>query len=650
MAKKDSGGVDRRAFLAGIGAAGAASAAAAATAPTPVEAKPTTLPPVSQSYATTIAQVEQAPPSANGPGADALHIANPGSDYMVDVMMGLGYKYVAATPGTTFRGLQESVISYAMGKMEWLSCAHEDISASMAHGYAKATGKPMAIMVHNTVGLQHATMGIYNCWADRVPMLIMLGNYADGALRSSAADWDHSMVDNAAMCRGYIKYDEQPGSLQHYKESMLRGHGIMMTAPMGPIIMTCEQTLQEDTQSRKPQPPLPAYVAATQPAPPPDAIRQAAQMLATAKNPVIIADRCARSQADVKNLVALAEALQVPVIDKLGRMNFPTNHYLNGSAAMQANADLILALDPGDLWSYVDRLPESIARVSIRTARPDCKVISIDSELLVGAGNYQDKQRFYQADLPIAADSATTLPLLLAAVNSAMPAARRNENPQREAAMREAFYLKRQSDMAYAAIGWDSQPISVARMCMELYNAIKGDEWSLVSPQGFESNWPSRLWDFTDYGQFHGGSGAAGIGYIGGAAIGAALGHRDNGGRLCVSLQGDGDFLMGPGAMWTAAHHRIPILMVIHNNRAWYQETMSVQILASRRDRHPERGRIGTEIVDPNINYAKIAEGFGVYAEPQITLPSQLGPSLARAIKVVKSGHPALLDIVAQGR
>ena len=348
-------------------------------------------------------------------------------------------------------------------------------------------------------------------------------------------------------------------------------------------------------------------------------------MLVTAKNPVIIADRCARSQADVKNLVALAEALQVPVIDKLGRMNFPTNHYLNGSAAMQANADLILALDPGDLWSYVDRLPESIARVSIRTARPDCKVISIDSELLVGAGNYQDKQRFYQADLPIAADSATTLPLLLAAVNSAMSAARRNENPQREAAMREAFYLKRQSDMAYAAIGWDSQPISVARMCMELYNAIKGDEWSLVSPQGFESNWPSRLWDFTDYGQFHGGSGAAGIGYIGGAAIGAALGHRDNGGRLCVSLQGDGDFLMGPGAMWTAAHHRIPLLMIIHNNRAWYQETMSVQILASRRDRHPERGRIGTEIVDPNINYAKIAEGFGVYAEPQITHPRNSG-------------------------
>jgi acetolactate synthase-1/2/3 large subunit len=650
MAKKDSGGVDRRAFLGGIGAAGAAAAAVAGVTPSPAEAKPTALPAVSQSYATMVAQAEQAPPIDHGPGADAQHITNPGSDYMVDVLMALGYKYVAATPGTTFRGLQESVITYAQGKMEWLSCAHEEISGSMAHGYAKASGKPMIIMVHNTVGLQHASMAMYNCWADRVPMLVMLGNYADGAIRASSADWDHSMLDNAAMVRGFIKYDEQPGSLQHYKESMLRGHGLMMTAPSGPIVMVCEQVLQEDTTSRKAQPPMPAYVAATQPAPDPGAIKQIAQMLVTAKNPVIVADRATRSQADVQNLVKLAEALQVPVIDKLGRMNFPTNHYLNGAAGLVGEADLILALDPGDLASYVERLPESIARNTIRTARPDCKVISIDSELLASAGNYQDKQRFYQADLPVAADSATTLPFLIEAVNSAMSTARRNENSQRESRQREAFFTKRQADMNFAAIGWDSQPISVARMCMEVWNQIKGDKWALVSPSGFQSNWQHRLWDFTDYNQFHGQSGAAGIGYIGGAAIGCALAHKDGDGAVCVSFQGDGDFMMGPGAMWSAAHHRIPLLMIIHNNRAWYQETMSVQILASRRDRHPDRGRIGTEIVDPNINYAKLAEGFGVYAEPQITHPDQLAPAIARALKVVKSGHPALLDIVSQGR
>ena len=282
---------------------------------------------------------------------------------MVDVMMALGYKYVAAMPGTTFRGLQESVVNYAIGKMEWISCVHEEISGSLAHGYAKASGKPMAIMVHNTVGLQHATMAIYNAFADRVPMLVMLGNYADGALRVGGADWYHAATDDAAMCRGYIKYDEQPGSLEHYKESMLRGHGLMMTAPMGPMIMVCDQTLQENAQSRKPQAPMP-FVRRRDAADgrSGNAIRDIANMLVAAKNPVIVADRGTRTQAGVLALVALAEALQAPVVDKLGRMNFPTNHYLNGTRRWSAEADLILALDLGDLFSIVNSLEESIDR------------------------------------------------------------------------------------------------------------------------------------------------------------------------------------------------------------------------------------------------------------------------------------------------
>lgn len=651
MAKKLSGGVDRRAFLAGIGAAGAATAAAAAATPAPAEATivPTALPPVSQSHATAIAAMEEAPPAT----VDSYHIAAAGSDYMVDVMIALGYTMVAATPGTTFRGLQESVVNHAIGKIEWISTAHEEISGSLAHGYAKASGKPMAIMVHNTVGLQHATMAIYNAWADRVPMLVMLGNYADGALRVGGADWDHAATDDAAMCRGYIKYDEQPGSLEHYKESMLRGHGLMTTAPMGPMIMVCDQALQEYEQSKKPQAPMPNFVAAPQPCADPATIAAMAKMLVNASNPVIIADRATRTQAGVNALVALAEALQAPVIDLLGRMNFPSTHYLNGSRPMANDADVILALDPGDIFSIVNGLEESIQRETIRRIKPDCKVISIDSQLLVGAGNYQDKQRFYQADMPVPADSEATLPYLVEAVKSAMSTARRNENAQREARMRTAYYIKRESDMQQAAIAWDASPISVPRMCMELWKAIKpmGEGWAHVSQTGFQSSWQNRLWDFTQHHQFIGGSGAAGIGYIGGAQIGAALAHKEKGdGVFCVSVQGDGDFMMGPGAMWTAAHHKIPLLMVIHNNRAWHQETMSVQIMASRRSRHPERGRIGTVITDPNINYAKLAEGFGVYSEPQITNPADLPGAIARAVKMVKSGEPALLDVVTQPR
>jgi thiamine pyrophosphate-dependent acetolactate synthase large subunit-like protein len=171
----------------------------------------------------------------------------------------------------------------------------------------------------------------------------------------------------------------------------------------------------------------------------------------------------------------------------------------------------------------------------------------------------------------------------------------------------------------------------------------------LVSQSGFQSNFQQRLWDFTQFHQFIGGSGAAGIGYTGGAIIGAALAHRSDG-ILPISIQGDGDFMMGPGAMWTAAHHRLPLLTLIHNNRAWHNETMFVQVVAGRRDRHPERGTIGTVLTDPDINYAKIAQGFGVYAEEPITDPAKLGPAIARAVKVVRSGHPALVDVVSSPR
>jgi len=230
-----------------------------------------------------------------------------------------------------------------------------------------------------------------------------------------------------------------------------------------------------------------------------------------------------------------------------------------------------------------------------------------------------------------------------------MSTARRNDNPMREAKMRDAFHLKRTADIAAAAIGWDASPISVPRLCMEVWAQIKNMDWALVSQSNFQSNWQNRLWDFTGHHQYLGGSGGAGIGYIGGAAVGAALAHK-NDGCFCVSIQGDGDLMVGPGAMWTAAHHKIPLLTIVHNNRAWHQETMSVQILASRRDRHPERGRIGTVITDPNIDYAKIAQGFGVYAEGPITEASAIAPALARAIKIVKRGEPALLDVVTQPR
>jgi thiamine pyrophosphate-dependent acetolactate synthase large subunit-like protein len=200
-----------------------------------------------------------------------------------------------------------------------------------------------------------------------------------------------------------------------------------------------------------------------------------------------------------------------------------------------------------------------------------------------------------------------------------------------------------------AARGWDASPISTARLSMELWDRIKAEPWALVSSSAFISRWPNRLWDFTEHHQYIGGEGGFGLGYGGPAAVGAAIAHH-RAGRLPVAIQPDGDLMMAPAIFWTLAHHKIPLLMVMHNNRAWHQETMHLQRMASRRDRHPENALVGTVINDPIIDYSMLARSQGVWAEGPVDNPAKLGAAIARALAVVKSGKPALLDVVTQPR
>ena len=175
-----------------------------------------------------------------------------GSDFMVDVIKSLGIEYCAANPGTSFRGLHESVINYGgNSNPEFLTCLHEESSVAMAHGYAKIEGKPMMIMAHGTVGLQHASMAIYNCYADRVPLYIILGNLLGIEYRRGSADWYHSVQDAAAMVRDYTKWDDAPVSLAHFAESAVRAYKIAMTPPYEPVVIVADGALQEEPITEK---------------------------------------------------------------------------------------------------------------------------------------------------------------------------------------------------------------------------------------------------------------------------------------------------------------------------------------------------------------------------------------------------------------
>jgi acetolactate synthase-1/2/3 large subunit len=641
--------VDRRNFLKGAAVTGAAalvpdSVASAAQAPSP--AAP------AQRPAAALTAAREADPAVE---VDALTTDRPGGDFMVDVLKSLNIEYVASNPGSSFRGIHESIINYGGNKMpEFLTCCHEESSVAMAHAYFKVEGKPMAVLCHGTVGLQHAAMGIYNAYCDRVPVYILAGNSLDATMRRPGVEWAHSVQDAASMVRDFIKWDDNPISLPHFAESAVRAYKIAMTPPMMPVVVVIDGGLQED--------PIPTEVAsrlrvpklttATPPQGDSGAVAEAARLLVNAQNPVIVADRLARTPAGIAKLVELAEALQAPVVDQHGRMNFPSRHPLNQSESggqLIANADVILGLELTDFWGTVNAFRDSLHRSARSRIRQGTRLISITAVDLFTKSNFQDFQRYPEVDVAMAADAEATLPALTEAVRKLTTADRRTAFAERRTKFEQAHARGKEAARAEAAHAWEASPISTGRMVAEIWGQIRNEDWSLVSESGNTSGWAFRLWDFDKHYQHLGDSGGAGVGYGAPAAVGGALANKKYG-RLSINIQGDGDMLYAPGVLWTAAHHQIPLLTVMHNNRGYHQEVMHIQRMANRHQRGITRWNIGTTLENPNVDFAKIAQGMGVYAEGPIANAQDLGPALQRALAVVKKGQPALVDVVTQPR
>jgi acetolactate synthase-1/2/3 large subunit len=639
--KKDS--VNRRDFL----RVAAAGTAALVVDPARAKARPANqprsagVPPLLKSAADRPENVE------------VMTVDRPGSDFMVDVLKSLNFEYLCANPGNSFRSLHESLINYGGNRTpEFITCCHEESSVAMGHGYAKIEGKPLLVCVHGTVGLQHASMAIYDAFCDRVPVYIVLGNFGDAAERFGQVDWTHSAQDPAAMIRDYVKWDDRPVSLQGFSESAVRAYKIATTPPMMPVALVADHELQEYAVSDGANLSVPKLAMTSPPVGDSGAVAEVARLLVAAENPVLVTDRVARTPAGLAGLIELAETLQAPVVDRNGRMNFPTRHPLNhterGGAAI-ANADVIVGLELTDFWSAVNSVQGQVNPVVRPATKPGTKLVSITANDLYIKSNYQDFQRYAPVDLAIAADGEATLPSLIDAVKRQITDDRKHTFADRGAKLATAHKLAMQAGRDAAASGWDSSPISTARMSSEIWAQIKDEDWSLVSNCQFVSRWPLRLWDFNKHYHYIGAEGGYGVGYGAPAAVGAALANRKHG-RLTVSIQNDGDLMFAPGVLWTAAHHRIPLLIVMHNNRAYHQELMQVQIMADRHNRGITNASIGSVLVDPPIDYSKLAQGMGLHAEGPISDPKDLAPAIRRAIAIVKGGDPALVDVLTQPR
>ncbi|MBN9888288.1 thiamine pyrophosphate-binding protein [Salipiger abyssi] len=553
-----------------------------------------------------------------------------GSDIFAEVLRGLGVKYVALNPGSSFRGLHDSLVN-KLGNHDpqMLLCLHEEHAVAIAHGYAKVTGEPLAVILHSNVGLMHGTMAIFNAWCDRVPVLIYgATGPVDAAMRRPWIDWLHTCRDQASMIRNYVKWDDQPASMGAAIESMLRADVIARTAPFGPTYVNFDVSIQEKQHESVPalpdyaryQPPMPADPSAT-------GVAQAAELLKGAKTPVILAGRVSRDPADWARRVALAEALGAEVLTdiRIGA-SFPTDHpqhrgkpafFIDDAAGeVLRRADVILSLDWLDVAGTLKLGGEIKAKVI---------QASIDYQLHNGWG--MEHQALPALDLHLASTPDAAVHALADALGVGA------------GTLPEDLPVKPALDAPPA-----DTPLDIMTLAGALGEGLDGVCASMVRlPLG----WAGESWHFRHPLDFLGSDGGAGIGSGPGMLIGAALALKDSD-RLPVAVLGDGDFMMAASAFWTAAHYGTPFLAVVSNNRSFYNDEVHQERVAVARNRPVENKWIGQRIGDPDIDIAGVARAQGCEGIGPVTTAGELVEAVRKGIAMVQEGKSVVIDARVQ--
>ena len=551
-----------------------------------------------------------------------------GSDVVADLMRALDIPYVLLNPGASFRGLHDSLVNHLGNQSpQMLIVLHEEHAVAIAHGYTKVTGQMLAAVLHSNVGLMHGTMAIFDAWADRVPVLVLgATGPVDAAKRRPWIDWLHTSQDQGALVRHYVKWDAQPASPAAAQEAILRAWRTADTAPKGPVYVCLDASLQEmrlpaalpvpDVQRyRPPRPPLPAT----------EDVQCAAQWLAQAKQPVILAGRVSRSREGWQTRVALAEKLGARVITdlKVGAA-FPTRHPLHTGpsgffltppvAQALREADVVLSLDWLDLAGTLKQ-----AWVDQSAA---ARVISVSMDHQLHNGWSMDHQGLPPADVFMACEPEAAVDALLAALADrqapALPPRAPEPVPQAE----------------------PGDELAVATVAAVMRSQLRADEACLLR---LPLSWGGEMWDFEGPMDFLGYDGGAGIGSGPGMVVGGALALKGSA-RLPMAVIGDGDYLMGVTAFWTAAHARLPLLVIVVNNRSFFNDELHQERVARERGRPVENRWIGQRIDDPAPDLAAMARAQGLVGLGPVRTAGELAAALSEAIARVRAGEAVVID------
>ena len=567
----------------------------------------------------TIAKLDRPVPAGiNAPGF--------GSDVVADALRALDISYIALNPGASYRGLHDSLVNYLGNERpQLLLCLHEESAVAIAQGYAKVTGRAMAAAVHSNVGLMHATMAVFNAWCDRMPMVVLgATGPVDATKRRPWIDWIHTARDQGALVRGYTKWDDQPASPVAAREAVLRAGWIANTAPQGPTYVNLDASMQE-AKLAEPVPPIDAqrYMPPVESAPSTEAIKRAVKLLRAAKRPVILAGRVSRSLEAWNERVQLAERLTARVVTDLKvAAAFPTDHPLHAGApggtvlapeavaAIRA-ADVILSLDWVDVAGTFEHCGGDVVG----------KVVQVSIDHRLHNGWSMDYQGLPPVDVMIDCEPHAAVSALLAALGLGEPRALAKSTHEFPKLAEGKLTVDHLADALRRAVG--DRPTTLTHLSL---------------------SWNGASWPFRHPLDYIGSNGGGGVGGGPGISVGAALALKGSG-RLAVAICGDGDFMMGCSALWTATHYNIPLLIVVANNRSFFNDELHQERVARVRNRPIENRWVGQRISEPDIDLAGIARAQGAQGFGPVTKATNLGAAFAKAIAAVEAGAVAVVDV-----
>ena len=570
------------------------------------------------------------------------------SDAMVEVLYKLNVDYVFLVPGSSYRGLHDSLVNFGRNtKPKIVLCVHEQIAVSMAHGYAKASGRIGVCILHDLVGLMNGSMGVYNAFADGAPVLILGGSGPLDPADRRWIDWIHCASTQSDLVKHYTKWTEEPTTAQWHLDAIAKAYRYAMSAPRGPVYVTLDCGIQEQLIEETWQlPNLDYYKPAPPIGPNMDILKKAAAALMGAKLPLIVGGRVGLSADAAAPLIELVEMLGATYIDDNGFVAFPTGHNQNvsGDKSILNEADVILALDCRDVASLLDGYTHVKERLGSGAVRDGRTVINMSlHDVFPQSWSYISGKQA-PIDLQLQCEPIFGMTCLLNLIREMA----KDDTAFLESVVRKTLIAAKRHSVTRArqvnAVEEHSRAAQIhpSKMVAEVWEAVKEKNWILAMRN--QASFPDGVWQFPGAGSYLGTNGGGGVGYGPGAAAGAAIACRDSG-RFCVAIMGDGDFIMSAGAIWSAVNNAAPMLLIINNNTTWGNDEKHQVQVAIDRGRPVENAGIGQRMDAPEIDHAAIARGFGAWAAGPIHEPGKLRAALAEAVQQVEKGLVAVVDV-----